>query len=140
MDPAQMAERQVSYKTARRAVLGDYRLDFALRSERWSGGGVADIVRSAGSTVEGVVYRVDDAGLATLDRYEGVKKGTYRRLRVSVTTDEGRVLEAIAYEVVSKGPFAAPHPSYLARLLRGAEEFGLSPGYIQELRSVPAAT
>ena len=140
MDPAQMRERQVPYGTARRAVLRDRQLDFTLRSERWRGGGVADIVRSPGGLVEGVMYDVDDADLATLDQYEGVHTGKYRRLRVTVTADDGRSFDAVAYEVVSKSSFVAPHPDYLARLVRGAEAFELSPDYIRALRSLPVAS
>lgn len=140
MDPAQMAERQVRYAAARRAVLGGYRLDFTRCSDRWHGAGVADIVRAADGTVEGVVYDVDEAGLATLDGYEGVHGGTYRRVAVTVTTEEGVSCQAVAYEVVTKGSFVAPHPEYLARLVRGAKAFGLSAAYLRTLRSLPVAS
>ena len=139
MDPAQMTERRVAYAAGQRARLADHRLDFDLYSQRY-GAGVADIVRSPGGSVEGVLYEVDEAGLATLDSYEGVEVSTYRRLDVAVATDDGEVHNAVAYEVIAKVPFIAPHPDYLAKLVRGAEAFGLSAAYIRKLRSLPVAS
>ena len=140
MDPAQMEERKVHYRAAEKALLRDYRLAFNLLSkERWNGG-VSDVVASPGSTVEGVLYLTTEAGLKTLDRYEGVHKDRYRRGEVTVEHQDGRPQQATCYEVVTKSPqFIPPSRAYLATLIRGAEAHHLNPSYIEKLRAIPVA-
>ena len=104
MDPVQMKERKVQYRAAEKALLGDYRVAFNLLSKgRWNGG-VADVVASPGSTVEGVLYLTTEEGLKTLDKYEGVHEDRYRRGEVTVEHQDGRRRQATYYEVVTKSP------------------------------------
>ena len=44
----------------------------------------ADIERRTGSHVQGVLYSVTAADIASLDRFEGLAKGVYRRINVKV--------------------------------------------------------
>jgi cation transport regulator ChaC len=134
MDAGQMMDRRVRFTEARRAMIRDHALVFNRYSTTW-GAGVADIVPQHGEVVEGVLYQVTEAGLKSLDRYEGVDRGLYRRAAVRVEDAEGRTYDAVCYQIVDKASVSVP-PSvaYLTKLVKGAEAFGLSPAYIQKLR------
>ncbi|MGZ4134376.1 MAG: gamma-glutamylcyclotransferase family protein [Tumebacillaceae bacterium] len=99
------------------ATLQDYRLAFS-RYSRKSRGGVADVVRETGSTVEGVLYRVTD--FRALDKREGAPR-TYRRRKVRVFFHEGQDwLTAWTYEVVHKTGDYRPSPRYARTIWTGA--------------------
>lgn len=134
MDPGQMIDRRVRFSAAKRAVLKEHTLVFNRYSATWSAG-VADIVPKPGERVEGVLYLVTERGLTTLDKFEGVDRGLYQRAMVSVEDDEGRMHEAVCYQIVDKAVVTVPpSPEYLTRLVKGAEAFDLGAEYIQKLR------
>ncbi|MCC5786725.1 MAG: gamma-glutamylcyclotransferase [Phycisphaerales bacterium] len=101
-------------------------------------GGLA--VRADGDTdptAEAVVWRVTAAGLETLDMYEGVGAGHYRRETWAVRTRAGETVEAAVYlaepEFIEDG--LLPARRYVEHLLAGAEQF-LSEAYRAWLRTV----
>ncbi|QZY45267.1 poly-gamma-glutamate hydrolase family protein [Mycolicibacterium austroafricanum] len=119
----QMARRCPDATDPRRATLADH--DWLI-NER----GVATIEPFAGSEVHGVVWRVSDRDLATLDSAEGVPV-RYRRDELTVLTDNGPS-EAWVYidHRVEPGP---PRPGYLERILDGARHHDLPRRWIQFL-------
>jgi len=99
--------------------------------------------------VWGVLYDVDEAGLATLDRHEGWKgpgdhHNLYERdiITVELTRpDDGSVprrVRAYAYLARTLNP-SAPTRRYLDTLLRGARHHRLPPEYIEALEKIEVA-
>ena len=70
-----MRERCPDAWTRGGATLNGYRLVERL---------YADIEKHAGAHVQGVLYSVTAADIASLDRFEGLAKGVYRRINVKV--------------------------------------------------------
>jgi len=90
--------------------------------------GVATIVLDSLAEVHGVVWRVTDEHLATLDRLEGVGEGRYDRTSVDVTVGEDATVRAEVYV----DPRCTPGPArvgYRERLISGAVEHGLPDAY-----------
>ena len=56
-----------------------------------------NIIESEEGEVDGVAYEVTAKDLKILDKYEGVEKGFYKRINVTLASGE----EAIAYQLVS---------------------------------------
>jgi gamma-glutamylcyclotransferase len=134
MNSVQMAERCPGAVS-----LGVARLDgFALAFDRWShrrSGYVADVLPSPGATVWGVLWRVTREHLLSLDRYEGVAGGAYRReaVHVSLATEPPREVEAVVYRVCQPDAPGPPSAPYLNLMLEGAREHVLPPAYIANL-------
>ena len=118
---------------AGRARLPCYRLAF---TRYWTKrkGGVADIVAEPEAEVWGVLYDVDDEGMASLDAFEGVPRA-YRRETVTVTDDEGVEREAETYIANKTGEFA-PGREYLDLIVTGGREHGLPDEYIRSVEAV----
>ena len=135
MSSAQMAARcpgAVALGAARRP---GYRLAF----DKWSdgrGGLVADILVSPSDEVWGVLWEVNEAHVAALDRYEGVARGQYRRVVVEVETPTGGPAQAYAYVISEAGEEGATTASYRALLIEGAREHELPPEYVRFLEAV----
>jgi phage replication-related protein YjqB (UPF0714/DUF867 family)/gamma-glutamylcyclotransferase (GGCT)/AIG2-like uncharacterized protein YtfP len=120
----QMARRCPNAVDPRPATLADH--DWLI-NER----GVATVEPFDGSQVHGVVWRLDDHDLATLDSAEGVPV-RYRRDRLTVHTDTGPA-QAWVYidHRVDPGP---PRPGYLERIVDGALHHGLPHRWVEFLR------
>ena len=86
--------------------------------------------------VWGVVYEIDRAEKAELDRIEGLGVG-YREEEVSIATADG---DCRTWTYVAKpnkvDPALRPRPWYKAHVLRGAREHGLPPDYIRLIEAV----
>jgi gamma-glutamylcyclotransferase (GGCT)/AIG2-like uncharacterized protein YtfP len=121
------------------ARLADHRLSFTRRSVR-TNTGVADIVPAPGETVWGVLYKIDDNGLAAIDRKEG-RDWAYTRVSLPVRLEAGRPERtAVTYTVRSKEPAQVP-PSraYLDLVIAAARERGLPGPYIGRLEAISVA-
>jgi phage replication-related protein YjqB (UPF0714/DUF867 family) len=120
----QMAQRCPGAVDPRPAKLADH--DWLI-NER----GVATVEPFDGSEVHGVLWRLTDHDLATLDSAEGVPV-RYRRDRMTVHTDDGPA-DAWVYidHRVEPGP---PRPGYLERIIDGAEHHGLPHRWVEFLR------
>jgi len=133
MDPETFQRRCPGAKALGRARLPGHRLAFT-RYSRQRRGGSADVVIDAASEVWGVLYEVDDACLASMDKVEGVP-AAYRRERATVIVDEGKPRQAITYVANKTGEFR-PDKSYLKVILRGARAYGLPAEYIEMLEQI----
>jgi gamma-glutamylcyclotransferase (GGCT)/AIG2-like uncharacterized protein YtfP len=103
--------------------------------------GVATILPADNSdepvAMEGILWSVTDSCLETLDWYEGVRSGLYRREEVCVVMADQDV-EAIAYVASSSG-HGDPRHGYLEKMIEGADHFKISPAYrirLERLSSV----
>src|SRR5262245_7630055 len=122
----------------RRARLEGHRLTFDLPvgpGER----GVANLVADPAAATWGVCYLLDAAACDHLDRTEGVHRGYYRRLEVSVVTDDGGSLQAFAYQGIASVAGRKPSQRYLGLLLDGAREHGLPEEWIRYLEGLELA-
>lgn len=130
MDPQTYRRRCPSAKVMGIARVPGYRLGFT-RYSRARRGGSADIVPDASSEVWGVLYEVDQACLASMDKVEGVPSA-YRREQVEVIASGGDRRQAITYVANRTGEYR-PDRAYLKVILRGARAHGLPDSYIQML-------
>ena len=133
LDLRQMRRRCPGSTVVGRARLPDYRLGFTRYATKRKGG-VADIVPEPGAEVWGALYSVDDAGMASLDEFEGVPRA-YRRIDVVVLDDEDIEREAIAYFANKTGEFA-PGRAYLGLIITGCRDHKLPEEYVQALESI----
>jgi gamma-glutamylcyclotransferase (GGCT)/AIG2-like uncharacterized protein YtfP len=137
MERHHMKRRCRSAKFVAAATLRDYELTFTGTSTVW-GGGVADLAPAKGATVEGVLWEITEEDRTALDEYEGYPK-VYVRRNVEVETRKGGKVEAFAYFMARPGTYKAPSRRYMQLLVSGAEEHGLSDGYVMRLEAVKTA-
>lgn len=119
-----MAQRCPDAADPRPAVLADH--DWLINQR-----GVTTVEPLAGNQVHGVVWRISDGDLATLDSAEGVPV-RYRRDRLTVHTDDGPAPAWVYIDHrVTPGP---PRPDYLPKIVDGATQHGLPQRWIDFLR------
>ena len=113
------------------ARLEDHRLAFNKNSKKW-GAGAANVVSEKVAVVEGVVYEIDDAGIAALD----AREKQYDRKQVRVASG-GQVIVAEVFvaqaEVIDDS--LKPKREYIGLLLKG--KAFLSEGYLKRLQETP---
>lgn len=133
MDQKQMKERCPRSILVGKAVLENYQLAFTIYSpERKCG--CADIVKSLGDKVYGLLYKLTDNDLKNLDGYEGCPDH-YRRITICVIDELREKKNVESYEVVSKAEeVIMPSADYLNLLISAAEYFEFPKVYIQYLR------
>ncbi|CAM3194638.1 poly-gamma-glutamate hydrolase family protein [Mycobacterium colombiense] len=120
----QMAQRCPDAAHPRPAVLADH--DWLINQR-----GVATVEPLAGNQVYGVVWRISDGDLATLDSAEGVPV-RYRRDEMTVHTDDGPEPAWVYIDHrVTPGP---PRPGYLPKIIDGATQHGLPQRWVDFLR------
>ncbi|XP_060948888.1 gamma-glutamylcyclotransferase a [Limanda limanda] len=116
------------------ARLKDYKLNFGLWKEhvdnKWHGG-VATIESCPGADVWGVIWAMSDENLTSLDKQEGVSKGIYSPLNVTVETDKGQIF-CRTYQM-NNFHACPPSPQYKQVVCQGAEQNGLPEQYRKSL-------
>lgn len=131
LSEAQMAERCADSSLWRPAVLRGYRLAFGNRSS-YRGGGVATVLPSPnGDSVAGLLYRLSEADLAALDRWEAYPK-KYGRGAVPVIDDTGETQSALTYFLNDYFP-NAPSQAYLDIIRTAYTRFGFDPQPLHEV-------
>ncbi|XP_031709721.1 gamma-glutamylcyclotransferase a [Anarrhichthys ocellatus] len=131
----QLANPSATFVTTGR--LKDYELNFGLceKTEHtvWHGG-VATIASCPGADVCGVIWTLSNEDLPRLDIQEGVKKGIYSPLEVSVETDKGLII-CRTYRMMN---FHAcpPSPQYKQVVCLGAKQNGLPVEYLKRLEAI----
>lgn len=131
-----------------KAVLNDYALNFSKISRQNPQAQFASILPDSNSSVEGVVYQLDNKFIKILDYYEGIELDQYTRelVTVALKIDESAdiLLPALVYIAhpdasLSPGTIGTPSKTYLDTLIRGAVKFGLSQETINKLQTWPTA-
>jgi gamma-glutamylcyclotransferase (GGCT)/AIG2-like uncharacterized protein YtfP len=118
-----------------KAYLPNFRVEFRYYSKKRRGG-ISSIISRPGGLVRGVIYEVPPGEMLDLDELESVPKGLYIRETFLVLGEDGGWHEADLYRVAKpEGPFA-PARSYVELMLEGAQEHGLNPEYVGELREL----
>lgn len=127
----QMAERCPGYREIGAGCLRGWRWIITTR-------GYASIVQSETDYVLGTVYRLSAADIMTLDRFEGVAQGAYRKEMVPVAVN-GQYTNCLVYvdPVTEEG---RAKEEYVARINYGIRDAGMSDEYVSRyLRSfIPA--
>jgi gamma-glutamylcyclotransferase (GGCT)/AIG2-like uncharacterized protein YtfP len=99
----------------------------------------ANVVPDPGAEVLGALYEIAADDLAHIDLTEGVLIDNYRRIEVAVTSLDGTLrLDAFTLTSDKHAPELRPSTRYMACVIAGAQEIGLPPAWIDELRIVPA--
>ncbi|TAK83191.1 MAG: gamma-glutamylcyclotransferase [Aquabacterium sp.] len=128
MDERQMAVRCPGAVAVGKAVLADYRLAFTIYSSVRRCG-CADIVKSRADNVWGLLYRLTERDMLSLDAYEGAP-AHYRRLTIIVSDVFGNDVEAEAYEVANKErEHQKPSDAYLGMILDASARYGFPEDY-----------
>ncbi len=128
LDPEQM-----DWRCPDAIALGAARLnDWAWRI---GGRGYATVSPSPGHHVWGAIWNVSDSDLASLDRYEGVAGGLYRREFTTVMA-KNQPIDSLLY-IENYDDHGMPRPDYLERIIAGARWFDLPQAWIDDLAAVP---
>ncbi len=127
MDEQQMASRCPGSRVVGLCTLDNMR--FVLDSA-----GVASIVPQVGSRVSGVVWLVTKRDIKSLDRYEGVASGCYRKEHVTVTVNN-EPCNALVYISNRDITHAGRRSGYMDKIVKAAKHHRFSWKYIQELQS-----
>jgi hypothetical protein len=125
MDLAQMATRCPGARVVEGAVLEGRRFIIAAR-------GYANVVPASGEAVFGLLWDLPPADEASLDRYEGVRPGFYRKDECEVLTTGGRNVGALLYLAAETGT-GEPRPGYLEAIVAAARHHGLPADYVAQL-------
>jgi cation transport regulator ChaC len=127
------------FLNAKVARLDGYRIVFDVPSRFWSGL-VADLDESAGTSVHGVLFELDDSVREAVMRKEGVATGLYRERKAEVFEAVGgkpvtaSIFLAVPERRVAPGPASS---RYLDALIEGARERGLPVEWASTLASLP---
>ena len=129
-----MNDRAVEFTDMQKGIMRDWKLVFNKR--KWRGGGVgfANIVPEYGFTVEGIIYKINENTIQTLDGLEGVPKG-YHKKSMLVENINKEFVDCTVYIANHSrtNNSSKPKKEYLGRLLKG-KEF-LSENYFSELKN-----
>ncbi len=133
-----MSQQRLQQRVGNVASLGLAKLDqyrFAFNKRGSDGTGKANIIADANASVEGVVYRITDAQLDKLDRFEGSPKH-YVRKNIQVEHPQKGFIQAITYIAnpdQTTSHSIKPSQEYLNHILLGAKENNLSPQNCQKI-------
>ena len=133
MDPARLRGRGIPFGRRLGAALPGWELAF---DKQGGGQGYANVHPVAGGRVEGVLYEIPLAALATLHRYEGYPDH-YGLQPALVEVADGPAVPAVMYVAPPEQqvPGLRPTATYLQHLVRGADV--LSPAYAAALAAQP---
>lgn len=128
MDEDQMEYRCPGAKLLCKITVPDY--TFRIDSR-----GVASIIPKRGAEVTGLLWEIDKYHIQSLDRFEGIKGGYYRKVGLPLVI-ERRTETAIAYlsNYDCDGRYP-PKPGYMEKIVRAAKDHGFDEAYIRELET-----
>lgn len=130
LDPDQMAERCPSARVEGTAFLLRHRLVFCGYSAYWKGAVANAVPANSGSSVPGVLYRVNAWDLAYLDYCEG-HPVVYRRIPCRVLTEDGR--DIVAHVYLRGGKRGYPSVDYFRTVYKGYVTWGFHPNHLTRL-------
>ena len=137
MDPALMAERCPHSPQQGTGWLEGWRLTFGGEDIGWEGP-LATVVEDVAERVFVVLYEISHLDERSLDRWDGVTLGYFRKTRVRVETLDGDT-PAWLY-VLNAYEGGLPSERYLAMLADAAEKAGAPADYVDDLRGRPSVS
>lgn len=133
MLPSRLLERCPSAKPIGVALAANVGLEFSKISK--DGSGKATLAPLSGSTVPGVIFTIDTAERAALDKHEGLGLGYRRDDAFSVRAlNSGEIVEASTYLATSRDPELIPFDWYLATVIAGALHHGIAEDHVSLLQ------
>lgn len=142
MDSQAFSRLGIHFVDACPAILLGYRLVFNVLEDvhfRFEKRGLANILPSAGDTVEGMIYRIQNEDLPRLDQSAGVPMLKYYRKQVTARNIRGKNITAYVYaawpDVTAQG--LLPSDTYLRQILNAASQVQVSEHFQQWLRDHP---
>jgi AIG2-like family len=141
LDPERMAIRAPHSPLRGTGWLQGWRLTFGGEDVSWEGplGTVVEEVDDPeGHQVYVALYDLTDSDVESLDKWEGVDIGLFRKLKVRVQTLDGDVPAWIYVLDAYEG--GLPSARYLGMLADAAEAGGAPDDYVAELRSRPCTS
>lgn len=131
----------VTFLSEEVAVLKDWKLIFNYYSAS-RGGGAANIVRSVGNEVWGLLVELSVEDYEKIYKKEGAPR-CYKEIIVSVVTKDGKVIDDVrtfrAVKERESRKHVAPTKEYLKLLIESAKNYGFPKWYIKKLEKIPAA-
>src|SRR4051794_8080343 len=137
LDPERMAVRAPHSPLRGSGWLVGWRLTFGGEDHGWEGA-IATVVEHPEGQVYVALYDLTGTDERTLDEWEGVEIGLFRKLRVRVQTLDGDVLSWLYALNAYEG--GLPSARYLGMIADAAEAGGAPDDYVAELRRRPCAT
>jgi gamma-glutamylcyclotransferase len=132
MDQNQMKDRCPDSKLISKAFLKDYKLAFTIFSPKRQCG-CADVIKSVGDEVWGLVYEVTKDDLEKLDEFE-MHPIKYKRFTTKVINKSGEEIEVETYEVVEKSlEHLKPSKEYFGIIQKAAIDFQFPENYKNSL-------
>lgn len=133
MLPSRLLGRCPSAKLIGVGLAADVELEFSKTSN--DGSGKATLAPLGGSTVPGVIFTIDIAERAALDKHEGLGLG-YRRDDAFLVRalNSGEIVETSTYLATSRDPQLMPFDWYLATVIAGALHNYIAEDHISLLR------
>ena len=126
MDIVQMSNRCGGAATVSIAELPSHR--FIINSR-----GVATVVPDPASKVQGLLWRITEEDERSLDRYEGVMQGDYKKTFLEVSVPGEGKIRALVYVSTDSTPGEA-RPGYMEKIVWAAEACGLPKTYVDQLK------
>ena len=136
MDPALMAERCPHSPQRGAGWLEGWRLTFGGEDIGWEGP-LATVVEDVAERVFVVLYEISHLDEKSLDHWDGVTLGYFRKTRVRVETLDGDT-PAWLY-VLNAYEGGLPSERYLGMVADAAEKAGAPEDYVTDLRGRPSA-
>jgi len=137
LDPARMASRCPHSPQQGTGWLEGWRLTFGGSDLGWEGA-LPTVVEDGDHRVFVALYELSEQDEASLDEWDGVSLGYYRKARVRVSTLDGEVL-AWLY-VLNDYEGGLPSARYLGMMADAAEAAGAPSDYLEWLRSRPCTS
>ena len=137
LDPERMAVRAPHSPLRGTGWLVGWRLTFGGEDVSWEGP-LGTVVEDPAHQVYVALYDLTDGDVESLDKWEGVDIGLFRKIRVRVQTLDGDVAAWIYVLDAYEG--GLPSARYLGMLADAAEAGGAPDDYVAELRSRPCTS
>ena len=137
LDPERMAIRAPHSPLRGTGWLQGWRLTFGGEDVSWEGP-LGTVVEDPVHQVYVALYDLTDGDVESLDKWEGVDIGLFRKIRVRIQTMEGDVPAWIYVLDAYEG--GLPSARYLGMLADAAEAGGAPDDYVAELRSRPCTS
>jgi AIG2 family protein len=126
MDPVHMAEQCPGAIRLGLATLPEH--EFLIAAT-----GYGNAAPASGKELPGVLWELGAADEATLDRFEGVPQGLYRKESALVRSAAGAPIRAMLYRPNDPAP-GTPVPGYLERIIEVSGTLGFPERYLASLR------
>jgi hypothetical protein len=136
LDPALMRERCPHSPLVGTGWLEGWRLTFGGDELGWTDGPLATVVEDSGERVFTALYDLHTFDEPSLDRWEGITSGLYRRLKLRVATLDGDALARV--HVLNAYEGGLPSSLHVQLVADAAEKAGAPDDYVKAIRARPS--